>query len=79
VANSTFYVALPYSRTVDGVLVPGEVSWCADPIKAAKEAERLADTSGGAVAFSRGVDLDTGTFEPIAIIKRIGFVPSSLS
>jgi hypothetical protein len=72
----SYFVALPFIRTEDGI-VPGEAIECTDPVAAALQAETLARMAGniGAVAFSRTAD-DAGVFGEAVILVKFGDVPS---
>jgi hypothetical protein len=72
----TYYVALPFIRTEDGDLVPGEAQERQTASAAVREAQRMAATAAGAVAFSRTGDPGSGEFEDAIVIHRFGEVPS---
>ncbi|MHC2467412.1 hypothetical protein [Bradyrhizobium embrapense] len=76
----TYYVALTFVRTCDGV-VPGEAVECSNPNLAVMRAERLTHTPGyvGALAFSRSGNPATGRFRDARIIRKFGYVPNDLS
>jgi hypothetical protein len=73
----TYYVALPFTLTEDGELVAGEAKECQSAHGAVREAQRLASTSAGAVAFSRAGDPGSGEFANAVVIKSFGEVPSA--
>jgi len=75
-AEVTYYVAMPFIRTDDGDLVPGEAVECPTASAAIREAERLGHLHAGAVAFSRSGDPSTGEFRDAEILRSIGDVPS---
>jgi hypothetical protein len=77
-AAITYFVALPFQRTDDGDLVPGEAVECQSQFRAVREAERLARTCAGAVAFSRTGDPAIGEFSDAEIIKRFGDLPAEI-
>jgi hypothetical protein len=59
----TYFVALPFVATEDGVAA-GEPTECLNPVAVVMHAEALSRREGhvGAVAFSRTSDPDTGDF-----------------
>ena len=71
----TYYVALPFVWSEDGELVPGEAQERQTASAALREAQRMANTAAGAVAFSRTGDPSSGDFEDAEIIRRFGTVP----
>jgi hypothetical protein len=75
-AAVTYYVALPFVWTEDGDLVPGEAQERQTANAAVREAQRMAMTSAGAVAFSRSGDPSSGEFEDATVIGSYGDVPS---
>ena len=75
-AAITYYVALPFIRTEDGELDAGEAQERQTAGAAVREAQRMALTSPGAVAFSRTGDPSDGEFEDAVVIQRFGEVPS---
>ncbi|MGD0635158.1 MAG: hypothetical protein ABSA13_12920 [Beijerinckiaceae bacterium] len=72
----TYYVALPFVQTEDGDLVAGEAKELQSAGAAVREAQRLALTAAGAVAFSRTGDPGSGEFEDAVVIHRFGDVPN---
>jgi hypothetical protein len=70
----TYYVALPFVRTEDGDLVPGEAKECPTAYGAEREAFRLAAAHAGALAFSRTGDPATGEFGDAVVLRAIGEV-----
>jgi hypothetical protein len=77
----TYYVVLPFTRTEDGALVPGQAAECQGEGTAVRRAAVLARTPGnvGAIAFKRSGDPDVGDFSDAVIIKKFGDVPEDLS
>jgi hypothetical protein len=71
----TYYVALPFVRTEEGDLVAGEAKELQTANAAVREAQRLAATCAGAIAFSRTGDPSEGVFEDAVVIKSFGDVP----
>jgi len=76
----TYYVALTFVRTCDGV-VPSEAVECSSPHLAVVRAKALTQTPGyvGALAFSRSGNSATGQFRDARIIRKFGCVPNDLS
>jgi hypothetical protein len=79
-AEVTYYVALPFVASDDGV-APGEAAECFSPNAAVMRAEALSRKEGhvGAVAFSRTGDPATGDFSDARVIRKFGNVPDDLS
>jgi hypothetical protein len=79
-AEVTYYVALPFVASDDGV-APGEPAECFNPNAAVMHAEALSRKEGhvGAVAFSRTGDPATGDFSDAIVIRKFGDVPGDLS
>jgi hypothetical protein len=79
-AEVTYYVALPFVASDDGV-APGEATECFNPNAAVMRAEALSRKEGhvGAVAFSRTGDPATGDFSDAKVIRKFGNVPDDLS
>jgi len=80
VAEVTYYVALPFVASDDGVAA-GEPTECFNPVAVAVRAEALSRRPGhvGAVAFSRTGDPATGDFNDAKVIRKFGDVPNDLS
>jgi hypothetical protein len=74
-AEVTYYVALPFVASDDGIAA-GEPTECFNPTAVVMRAEALSRKEGhvGAVAFSR-----TGDFSDAKVIKKFGDVPDDLS
>jgi hypothetical protein len=79
--NMTYYVAMPFSRTDDGDLAPGEAVECPSHSAATRRAEVLArdPLNAGAVAFSRTGDPMIGEFGDAVVLKRYGEVPDDFA
>jgi hypothetical protein len=79
-AEVTYYVALPFITSDDGVAA-GEPTECSNPNAAVMRAEVLfrKEDYVGAVAFSRTGDPATGDFSDAKVIKKFGDVPDDLS
>ena len=79
-AEVTYYVALPFIASDDGVTA-GDPTECFNPNAAVMRAEALSLKEGnvGAVAFSRTGDPATGDFSDAKVIKKFGDVPDDLS
>jgi hypothetical protein len=80
VAEVTYYVALPFVFSDDGVAA-GEATECFSANAAAMRAETLSRKPGhaGAVAFSRSGDPATGDFGDAKLIRKFGDIPDDLS
>lgn len=76
----TYYVALPFVASDDGVAA-GEATECLSANAAVMRAEALARKPGtmGAVAFSRTGDPSSGDFGDAKVIRKFGEVPDDLS
>ena len=72
----TYYVALPFARNEEGELVPGEAQDRQSASAAESLARKMAETSAGAVAFSRTGEPASGEFEDAVVIRSFGEVPS---
>jgi hypothetical protein len=79
-AEVTYYVALPFIASDDGVTA-GEPTECFNPNAAVMRAEALSCKEGnvGAVAISRTGDPATGDFSYAKVIRKFGDVPNDLS
>jgi hypothetical protein len=79
-AEVTYFVALPYVATDDGVAA-GEPIERFNPTAVVMKAEALSRKDGhvGAVAFSRTGDPATGDFGDAEVIRKFGDVPDDLS
>jgi hypothetical protein len=76
----TYYVALPFVASDDGV-APGEAVECFSPNAAVMRAEALSRKPGcaGAVAFTRSGDPATDDFGDAKVVRKLGEVPDDLS
>lgn len=79
-ANTTYYVALPFLPGDNGP-APAEAVECHSPGAAKRMAEALSRQAQyvGAVAFQRTGDPDTGDFGDAEVIGKYGDVPDDLS
>jgi hypothetical protein len=79
-AEVTYFVALPFVATDDGVAA-GEPIECFNPTAVVMKAEPQSRKEGhvGAVAFSRTGDPATGDFSDAKVIRKFGEVPDDLS
>jgi hypothetical protein len=75
----TYYVALPFVRTEDGV-APGEAQEMPNEGAAIRRAEAMARDAAyaGALAFKRTGDPEMGSFNGAVILKTFGEVPDRL-
>jgi hypothetical protein len=78
-AAITYYVALPVLKNEEGEWVAGQALEAKTPEEAKRRAMALAAVDGGAVAFSRTGDPDTGEFSDAVILARFGEVPDDLT
>ena len=76
-AEVTYYVALPFVATDDGIAA-GEPTECFNLNAAVMRAEALSRKEGQ-VAFSRTSDPATGDFSDAKVIGKFGDVPDDLS
>ena len=79
-AEVTFYVALPFVASDDGIS-PGKPVECFNSSAAVMRAEALSQKPGyvGALAFSRSLDPSTGGLSDVKVIRKFGDVPDDLS
>jgi len=79
-AEVTYFVALPFIATDDGIAA-GEPTECFNPTAVVMRAEALSRKEGhvGAVAFSRTGDPATGDFHDATVLRKFGDVPDDLS
>ena len=75
----TYYVALPFVRTEDGV-APGEAQEMPNEGAAIRRAEVMSRdaANGDALAFKRSGDPNMGNFNDATILKSFGEVPANL-
>lgn len=75
----TYYVALPFVRTEEGVAVGQAQEMPSEPA-AVRKAEVMSrdPANAGALAFKRSGDPNIGNFGDAAILKTYGEVPSNL-
>jgi hypothetical protein len=75
----TYYVALPFLRTEDGV-APGEAQEMQSESAAIRRAEAMArdPSNAGALAFKRSGDPGMGSFSDAIVLKTFGDVPDRL-
>jgi len=74
----TYYAVQPFENVPRGkskVLPPVVVS---SSDEALRRADRLAKERGGAIAFSRSGDMESGDFDEPVILGRFGDVPREL-
>ena len=71
----TYFVALPILRSEEGDWIAGEPVEAQQAYAARTKAEALAKQHGGAVAFSRTGDPQSGEFADAVVIARFGVVP----
>ena len=75
----TYYVALPFVRTEDGVAA-GQAQECSNESAAIRRAEVMSrdPLNGGALAFKRSGDPNLGNFGEATILRTFGNVPDNL-
>ncbi len=75
----TYYVALPFMKTEDGI-APGEAREMPSEAAAIRRAEMMSRdaANAGALAFKRSGDPNMGTFDDATILKSFGEVPTNL-
>jgi hypothetical protein len=75
----TYYVALPFIRSVDG-LIPGQAQEAPNEPAAVRLAQALARNAEhvGALAFKRSGDPNLGNFGEATVLKSFGEVPENL-
>jgi hypothetical protein len=75
----TYYVALPFLRTDEGV-APGQAQEMPNEQAAIRRAESMSRDSAnaGALAFKRSGDPNMGSFKEATILKTFGEVPENL-
>ena len=73
----TYYVALPFVRSEDGGLAPGQAVECQHSTAAIRRADAMSrdGANAGAVAFSRSGSPDFGEFDEAMMLKTFGNVP----
>lgn len=72
----TYYVALAFMRNAEGGIVAGEARQCLTAVSAISVARQFANTSIGAVAFSRTGDQATGEFAEAVVLEKFGEILS---
>ncbi len=75
----TYYVALPFIRSEDGV-VPGQAQEAPNEHSALRLAEVMSrkPEHAGALAFKRSGDPNMGNFGEATVLKTFGEVPENL-
>ncbi len=76
---ATYFVALPILKDEQGDWITGEPIEAQQSYAARTTAEALAKQHGGAIAFSRTGDPQSGEFEDAVVIARFGVVPEDLT
>ena len=74
--SQTYYIALPFKRSIEGHLVGGEARECPCAETATVAAEAFSDAYVGAVAFSRRIDPASGRCQNTHLLRSIGDVPN---
>ena len=75
----TYYVALPFVRTEDGI-APGDAKECPNEPSAVRRAEAMSRNPAhvGALAFKRTGDPNLGSFGDATLLRTFGSVPDNL-
>ena len=75
----TYYVALPFVRTEEGV-APGQAQEMPNEPAAIRRAESMSrdPANAGAIAFKRSGDPNMGNFVEATILKTFGEVPKNM-
>jgi hypothetical protein len=75
----TYYVALPFVRTEDG-MVAGQAQEMPNESAAIRRAEAMSrdSSNAGALAFKRSGDPNVGNFSDAVVLKAFGDVPENL-
>ena len=74
----TYHVVVPFGRNEDGDLVPLEPAEAPNAESARRRAQATAAKNGGAIAFSRTGDPNTGDFAEAVILASFGEVDKAL-
>ena len=74
----TYHVVVPFGRNEDGDLVPLEPVEAPNSESARSRAQATAAKHGGAIAFSRTGDPNTGEFAEAVILATYGEVDKGL-
>ena len=75
----TYYVALPFVKTEDGIAA-GQAQECQSAPEANRKAEAMSRNplNAGALSFMRTGDPSLGNFADATILKKFGDVPDNL-
>jgi hypothetical protein len=75
----TYYVALPFVRTEDGIAA-GQGQECPSEMSAIRRADAMSRDAAkaGALAFKRTGDPNIGSFNDATILKAFGDIPENL-
>jgi hypothetical protein len=76
-ANDTYYVVVPFDRNAQGDPEPGLAREAVSAVLARRLARALAAEHGGAIAFSRSGDPETGEFQDPVVLATFGDVDLS--
>ena len=74
----TYYVVVPFGRSEDGDLVPLEPLEAQSGEGAKRRAATAALKHGGAIAFSRSGDPNTGEFSDAVVLATFGDVDRTM-
>jgi hypothetical protein len=70
----TYYVVVPFDRNGEGDLTAGEAKEVPSATAAERQAQSIARTHAGAVAFSRTGDPAIGEFQDAVVVAQFGEV-----
>jgi len=73
-----YYVAIPFVRTEEGELVPGEAVEVQTATAAIAKARHLSSVYAGVIAFARTGDPALGEFQPGVILASYGETPDEV-
>lgn len=76
-ASDTYYVVVPFDRNSQGEPEPGLAREALSAVLAKRLARALAAEHGGAIAFSRSGDPETGEFQDPVVLATFGEVDLS--
>jgi hypothetical protein len=76
-ASDTYYVVIPFDRNPQGEPEPGLAREALSAVLAKRLARALAAEHGGAIAFSRSGDPETGEFQDPVVLATFGDVDLS--
>jgi hypothetical protein len=75
--KDTYYAVVPFDQNAQGDLEPGRAQEATNAVQAERLARSLAAERGGAIAFSRTGDHETGEFSDAVVLAKFGKVDLS--